>query len=92
MYSAIVIGRVVSTDKHQSLEGKKLMIVDRLDENYNPIGEIHIATDYVGAGNGEWVLVTTGSSARRVWEDECAASDETIVGIIDPNQQDEVER
>ena len=88
MYAGIVIGRVVSTNKHDALVGKKLMLVEKLDENYNPIGDVKIAADAVGAGIGEWVVVTTGSSARRVWADECAAADETIVGIIDPNQQD----
>ncbi len=88
MYSGIVIGRVVSTNKHDHLEGKKLMMVEKLDENYKPIGEIRIAADYVGAGKGEWVIVTTGSSARRAWGDNSEAVDETIVGIIDPNQQD----
>ena len=88
MFSAIVIGRVVSTDKHDSLKGKKLMMVRRLNENYQPLTEVQIATDPIGAGIGEWVLVTTGSSARRVWPDECSAADATIVGIIDPNEQD----
>lgn len=87
MYSAIVIGRVVSTDKHESLLGKKLMMVRRLDEHYQPLDQVTIATDPIGAGIGEWVLVTTGSSARRVWPDDCAAADATIVGIIDPNEQ-----
>ena len=87
MFSAIVIGRVVSTDKHDSLVGKKLMMVRRLDENYQPLADVHIATDMIGAGIGEWVLVTTGSSARRVWPGDCAAADATIVGIIDPHEQ-----
>lgn len=88
MYSAIVIGHVVSTNKHKSLTGKKLMIVRRLDDEYRPLNDIRIATDTIGAGIGEWVLITTGSSARRVWPDGCAAADMTIVGIIDPCLQD----
>lgn len=90
MFSAIVVGRVVSTNKHDSLVGKKLMMVRRLDEHYQPTEEVYIAADAVGAGVDEWVLVTTGSSARRVWADECAAADATIVGIIDPNEQDQI--
>lgn len=36
MYLAKVTGALVSTTKHASLNGSKLLIVARLDENYQP--------------------------------------------------------
>lgn len=77
----IVNGSIVSTQKHESLVGKKLMIVAIMDSNKDLQEEI-IAVDSVGAGIGEYVLLTQGGSARRVFSDgetiDCA-----IVGIID---------
>jgi len=42
----------------------------------------------IGAGIGERVLITQGSSARRMTGYENAPIDATIVGIIDENQQE----
>ena len=41
-----------------------------------------VAADYIGAGEGDKVIITTGSSARRVFGDDTPI-DATIVGIID---------
>ena len=41
-----------------------------------------VAADYIGAGEGDKVIITTGSSARRVFGDDTPV-DATIVGIID---------
>lgn len=45
-----------------------------------------IAVDSVGAGIGETVIVTTGSTARYVYGDKLAPLDMTIVGIVDEIQ------
>lgn len=52
MYLAKVTGALVSTTKHASLNGSKLLIVARLDENYQPTVHAQVAVDTVGAGNG----------------------------------------
>ncbi|MGL4568911.1 MAG: EutN/CcmL family microcompartment protein [Fusobacteriaceae bacterium] len=72
-----VIGNVWATRKDDGLIGMKLLIV-KLSDNK----EI-IACDYIGAGNGDQVLVSTGSSARKVLERENSPIDAAIVGIID---------
>lgn len=59
MYLAKVTGALVSTTKHASLNGSKLLIVARLDENYQPTVHAQVAVDTVGAGNGEIVIITT---------------------------------
>ena len=42
-----------------------------------------VAVDFVGAGNGETVLVTTGSSARMSTSKEHSVIDAAVVGIVD---------
>jgi len=83
MYLAKVTCALVSTTKHASLNGCKLLVVARLNENYEPTGTAQVAVDCVGAGNGEIVIVTTGSSARMSNSKEHSVIDAAIVGIVD---------
>lgn len=83
MYLAKVTGALVSTTKHPSLNGAKLLIVARLNEAYQPTGTAQVAVDCVGAGNGEIVIVTTGSSARMSNSKEHSVVDAAVVGIVD---------
>ena len=83
MYLAKVTGALVSTTKHVSLNGSKLLMVARLDENYQPTGHAQVAVDTVGAGNGEIVIVTTGSSARMSNSKEHSVIDAAVMGIVD---------
>ncbi|ATW25317.1 EutN/CcmL family microcompartment protein [Candidatus Formimonas warabiya] len=88
----MLIGRVVnsiwSTRKDESLVGAKLMIVQLLDTPEEGRGKIIVAVDMIGAGIGERVLITQGSSARRTAGFEDAPIDSVIVGIIDENQSE----
>ncbi|MBS4913036.1 MAG: EutN/CcmL family microcompartment protein [Veillonella sp.] len=81
MIAAKVIDNIWSTRKAESLRGLKLMIVEVIDEKAS-ISRL-IAADVIGAGIGERVLVTTGSSARRMIGDDNIPVDAVIVGIID---------
>lgn len=45
--------------------------------------EFIVAIDSVGAGIGETVLITTGSSARLALHNTSAPADAVIVGIVD---------
>ena len=44
---------------------------------------MQVAVDTVGAGNGDTVLVSTGSSARSVMNNSISAVDAAIVGIVE---------
>lgn len=77
-----VVGSVVSTRKHESLVGNKLLIVETLDCMGDQRKRL-IAIDTVGAGIGEIVLVVTGSSARQSARNQNAPIDAAIVGIVD---------
>ncbi len=83
MYLGKVVGTVVSTSKNELLIGMKLLIVAELNEHKEPVGSTAIAVDTVGAGVGEIVIVATGSSARRILDNDNAPVDASIVGIVD---------
>ena len=49
----------------------------------NSSGELFLAVDLVGAGEGELVMVSQGSSARQVTGQNSSPIDAAIVGILD---------
>ncbi len=77
-----VIGSVVSTRKNENLVGNKFMIVEPLDSMIYGKSRL-VATDNIGAGIGETVLVALGSAARIGCGQETAPIDAAIVGIVD---------
>jgi ethanolamine utilization protein EutN len=83
MLRGIVIGNIVSTRKQDALIGSKFMEV-QLMEKGERIEKYIIAVDSVGAGIGEEVLLTTGSSARLALSHPDVPTDAVIVGIVDP--------
>jgi len=84
MFLATVVGDVVSTHKNERLEGKKLLLVRRLDLEMKPEGTEVIALDVVDAGVGDKVLVVQeGSSARKIFDDPWIPVQAVIVGVLD---------
>ena len=89
MFVAKVIGSLVSTQKADALVGYKLMVVEpyRLEsekrESLATTGRTFIAVDLLGAGQGDFVLITQGSSARLTPETKNMPIDTVIVGIVD---------
>ena len=82
MLRGIIRGNLVSTRKQDALIGSKFMEVE-LMKNGALTGDFIIAVDSVGAGIGETVLITTGSSARLALHNANAPCDAVIVGIVD---------
>ena len=83
MLKGIIRGHIVSTRKQEALVGSKFMEV-QLMEKGEKIEKYIIAVDSVGAGIGEEVLLTTGSSARLALSHPNVPTDAVIVGIVDP--------
>jgi ethanolamine utilization protein EutN len=89
MFVAKVTGSIVSTQKVDTMVGRKLLIVEpyRLDaqtrSSLKTTGRTFVAVDTVGAGEGEYVLVTQGSSARLTPETKNLPVDTVIIGIVD---------
>ena len=82
MLKGIIRGNIVSTRKQDSLVGSKFMEI-QLIKNGKETDEFIIAIDSVGAGIGETVLITTGSSARLALHNTNSPADAVIVGIVD---------
>ena len=82
MLKGIIRGNIVSTRKQESLVGSKFMEVEII-ENGELTKKYLVAVDSVGAGIGETVLVTTGSSARLALHNVNTPCDAVIVGIVD---------
>jgi ethanolamine utilization protein EutN len=78
-----VIGTVWSTKKDENLVGAKFLIVKQLDLNLKEKDNFVVAVDSVGAGEGEVVLVATGSSSRQTEFTKNKPVDAVIMAIVD---------
>ena len=83
MQLARVIGDVVTTRKDENLVGIKLLIVQPLTPDHQPVGKPLVAVDSVGAGVGEEVFFVRGKEASFPFYPVEAPVDAGIVGIID---------
>jgi ethanolamine utilization protein EutN len=85
MLIARVVGTVVSTHKHRTYAGAKLLLVQPLTVNDAPRGPVLLAVDGVGgAGVDEKVvIVMEGRAAGEVLGRKGAPVDAAIVGIVD---------
>jgi microcompartment protein CcmK/EutM len=91
MFLARVIGDVVSTHKNETLDGKKLLVIQRLNLAGESDGSVElIALDVVNSGEGDHVLVVQeGSSARKILGDDRMPVQAVIVGVVDRVDIDE---
>ncbi len=84
MILARVAGRITSTIHHPSMDGRTLLVLDKLDAAGRPTGGYLIAVDAAGAGAGETVLVLDeGNGARQVLRGTDLPIRSVVVGIVD---------
>ncbi len=89
MFVAKVTGSLVATQKVDSMVGRKMLVVEpyQVDRetrrSMKGTGRSLVAVDTVGAGEGEYVLITQGSSARLTPETKTLPVDTVIIGIVD---------
>ena len=84
MQIARVIGDVVATRKHESHEGRKLLLVQPLNLDGTDRGNAVVAVDSVDAGTGDRVLLTQeGFSAMTSVGRPNSPIDMAVIGIID---------
>ncbi len=89
MQIARVVGTVVSTKKHPSFVGAKLLLVQPLNLDDSDRGTAILAADGVGAGVHEKVLIVLeGRAAGEAVGTRGAPVDAAIVGIIDSVEVD----
>ena len=96
MFIGRVQGHIVSSAKDQAIVGHKLLMIEPMKIGYSnagsadakasgfePTGRAIVALDKVGAGEGQLVLITQGSSARMAQGCGDAPIDAVVVGIVD---------
>ncbi len=84
MIIARVVGHVVATRKQETHEGKKILLIQPLDLENQPMGDVVVALDAVDAGIGDRVLaVQEGFSAMTSVGHVEAPIDAAVIGVID---------
>jgi microcompartment protein CcmK/EutM len=80
-----VVGTVVATEKHPAFHGRKILVVQPVDETLAPVGKSFLAIDNVSsAGKGDVVLVLNeGNGTRQVLGDRQAPIRSLVMGVVD---------
>ena len=79
-----VHGTAVCTIKYSGLEGIKLLIVQPLNKQLEPVGDLQVAADVVQAGIGDLcVMVRAREAALAMPEITFVPVDLALVGIVD---------
>jgi microcompartment protein CcmK/EutM len=83
MKLGIVKGSVVASKKTGNTEGRKILVVELIDEAARETGHTLACIDTTGAGSGDVVVIVSSSSARltKLTKDVC--TDNTIIAIVD---------
>ena len=89
MILATVEGSIVATKKNLKMTGTKFLVVRPLVIDSPSAKELRpgqttlVASDSLGAGEGDCVLVVQGSSARLAADDKDSPVDAVVIGIVD---------
>jgi microcompartment protein CcmK/EutM len=83
MQLARVIGDVVATVKDPELGSHKLLILQPVGPDREPVGRTLVALDSIGAGIGEHVFFVRGKEASFPFLPAQPPADACIVGIVD---------
>ena len=83
MRTATIRGHVISTVRHQSLNGFRLLIAVPESPDLAP----QVVLDPLGAAIGQRVIISSdGSEARKMVGSELSPGRWTVCGIIDPER------
>jgi ethanolamine utilization protein EutN len=84
MQLARVIGHAVSTVKHASMHGWRLLVVQPLGVNASPDGEPLLAIDSIGSATNDIVIVSNdGAGARQLVGVKASPVRWFVIGIQD---------
>jgi len=80
-----VLGTVTATEKHPAFAGRRMMVVQPLDEAKQPLGKSFLAVDESSqAGPGDLVLVLReGNGVRQLLGDKTLPIRSLIVAVVD---------
>ncbi len=84
MRLARVLGTIVSTIKHPTYEGHKVLLCQPLTPEGEPMGAQVVAVDRAQAGVGDHVLLLTeGNGVRQLLGQDAGPIRTLVVGIVD---------
>lgn len=83
MFLARIDGHLISTHKHPSLAGARFLIGQRLEPGGVAAGEPIVIVDWIGAGRGATVLVSTDGDLSRERFGNNSPSRYVVAGIVD---------
>ena len=84
MLIGMVEGNAVSTIKHRSMHGWKLLVVQPVGPGDEPEGDPVLAIDMLGAGRGVKVVISNdGKGTREMVGDTNSPVRWAVVGIVD---------
>ena len=78
-----IVGTAVATIKAPGLEGVKLLIVQPLDRNRQPVGNLRVAADATQAGVGDIVFMVRAREAALALEESFVPVDLAVIGYVD---------
>ena len=81
MIAAKLIDSVWATRKYEKLNGLKFMLAEEIGGKNE--GRRFIVADIISAGIGDRVIISMGSSARKMLGDDDIPVDAVVIGIID---------
>ena len=83
MYLARIDGTLVGTAKHETLQGCRFLIGQRLDADGASTGEPQVILDWMGAARGATVVVSTDGDVARLRLGNTTPARLTVAAIVD---------
>jgi ethanolamine utilization protein EutN len=88
MVVARVIGHATTTVRHPSLKGVRLLLCEVLDDAGLGTGAVICAGDWIGAGKGDEVIVTSDGDAAEIHtKDPRGPLRSVVLEIIDEKEK-----
>jgi len=78
-----VVGTVVSVNRSDEISEARYLLVEQCNQKIKGTKNYHVVLDALGAGEGEIVIVSQGSSARQTRISNNKAVDAIVTGIVD---------
>jgi microcompartment protein CcmK/EutM len=78
-----IVGTAVATIKTPELTGVKLLVVQLLNKNLDPIGNLQVAADATQAGYGDIVFMVRAREAALALETPFVPVDLAVIGVVD---------
>jgi ethanolamine utilization protein EutN len=84
MLLAVVEGSAVTTIRHPSMKGWKVLIVQPVDIAGRPDGDLLMVIDMLGAGVGTKVVISNdGKHTREMVGDDRSPLRWSVIGVVD---------